>query len=113
LALAAVPALGSDANFEKNLTANGRVELTIATGSGHIHLTHGSANQVHIAGHVHSNWGGSDEKVREIANNPPIEQTGNIIRIGARHETCTTSASTTTLRRLRTCILMRVLDRAM
>jgi DUF4097 and DUF4098 domain-containing protein YvlB len=86
LALAAVPALGSDANFEKNLTANGRVELTIATGSGHIHLTHGSANQVHIAGHVHSNWGGSDEKVKEIADNPPIEQTGNIIRIGARRE---------------------------
>ncbi len=86
LALAAVPALGSEATFEKNLTANGRVELTIATGSGHIHLTHGSANQVHVSGHVHSNWGGSDEKVKEIAANPPIEQTGNIIRIGARHE---------------------------
>lgn len=86
LALAAVPALGSDATFEKNLTANGRVELTIATGSGHIHLTQGSANQVHVSGHVRSSWGGSDEKVKEIAANPPIEQTGNIIRIGARHE---------------------------
>lgn len=86
LALAAVPALGSDANFEKNLTANGRVELTIATGSGHIHLTHGSANQVHVSGHVHSSWGANDDKVKEIAANPPIEQTGNIIRIGARHE---------------------------
>jgi opacity protein-like surface antigen len=85
-ALAALPALGSDANFEKNLAASGRVELTIATGSGHIHLTHGSANQVHVSGHVHSNWGASDDKVREIAANPPIEQTGNIIRIGARHE---------------------------
>lgn len=86
LALGAVPALGSEATFEKNLTANGRVELSIATGSGHIHLTHGSANQVHVSGHVRSSWGGSDEKVKEIAANPPIEQTGNIIRIGARHE---------------------------
>ena len=33
-----------------------------------------------------SSWGGSEERVREIAANPPIEQTGNIVRIGARHE---------------------------
>jgi len=41
---------------------------------------------VHVFGKVKSNWGGSEERVREIAANPPIEQTGNIIRIGARHE---------------------------
>jgi DUF4097 and DUF4098 domain-containing protein YvlB len=41
---------------------------------------------VHIFARVKSNWGGNDEKVREIAANPPIEQTGDIIRIGARHE---------------------------
>jgi DUF4097 and DUF4098 domain-containing protein YvlB len=35
---------------------------------------------------VKSSWGGSEERVKEIAANPPIEQTGNIIRIGARHE---------------------------
>jgi DUF4097 and DUF4098 domain-containing protein YvlB len=86
LALAAVPALASEATFERNLTFNGRVELTVATGSGNIHLTQGSGNQVRIFGKVKSNWGASDERVREIAANPPIEQTGNIIRIGARHE---------------------------
>jgi hypothetical protein len=86
LALAAVPALASEATFERNLSFSGRVELTVATGSGNIHLTQGSGNQVHIFGKVKSNWGGSDERVREIAANPPIEQTGNIIRIGARHE---------------------------
>jgi len=64
------------------------VELTISTGSGNIHLTHGSGNQIHIYGKVHSsNWNGdNEERVREIAANPPIEQTGNIIRIGKRHE---------------------------
>jgi hypothetical protein len=86
LALAAIPALATEQTFERNISVNGRVELSVATGSGNIHLTRGSGSQLHIVGHVHSNWGGSDEKVREIASNPPIEQTGNIVRIGMRHE---------------------------
>jgi DUF4097 and DUF4098 domain-containing protein YvlB len=86
LALAAVPALANEATFERNLTVNGHVELSVSTGSGHIHITRGSGDRVHIVGKVKSNWGGSDQKVQEIANNPPIEQTGNIIRIGQRHE---------------------------
>ena len=86
MALATLPALASEANFERNLTVNGRVELAVATGSGHIHLTHGSSTQVHISGHVKSSWGANEDRVREIAANPPIEQTGNIIRIGKNHE---------------------------
>jgi len=86
LSLAALPALASEATFERNLSVNGRVELTVATGSGNVHLTQGPGNQVHIYAKVKSNWGGADEQVRQIAANPPIEQTGNIIRIGARHE---------------------------
>jgi len=86
LALATVPALASEATFERTLSVNGRVELSVATGSGNIHLTRGAGNQVHIFGKVKSSWGASDEQVREIAAHPPIEQTGNIVRIGARHE---------------------------
>jgi DUF4097 and DUF4098 domain-containing protein YvlB len=86
LALAAVPALASEATFERTLSVSGHVELSVSTGSGNIHLTHGSAGQVHIFGRVKSGWGGSEERVREIAANPPIEQTGNIIRIGGHHE---------------------------
>lgn len=86
LAVAAVPALANEATFERNLNVNGHVELTVSTGSGHIHITRGSADRVHIVGHVKSNWGGSEQRVQEIANNPPVEQTGNIIRIGQRHE---------------------------
>ena len=86
LALASVPALASEATFERNLTVNGTVELTVATGSGSIRLTHGSSDRIHVFGRVRSNWGENEDKVREIAANPPIEQTGNIIRIGARHE---------------------------
>ena len=86
LALAAVPALASEATFDKTLTVSGHVELSVSTGSGNIHLTHGSGNQVHIFGRVKSGWGGSEQRVKEIAANPPIEQTGNIIRIGGHHE---------------------------
>lgn len=86
LAFAALPALANEATFERNLTVNGHVELTVSTGSGHIHLTHGSGDRVHIVGHVKSNWGGNEQRVQDIANNPPIEQTGNIIRIGQKHE---------------------------
>jgi hypothetical protein len=86
IALAALPALGAEATFERNLQVNGTVELTVATGSGYIHLSHGAGNQIHVFGRVKSGWGGNDEQVRQIAANPPIEQTGNIVRIGARHQ---------------------------
>ncbi len=86
LALAALPALAAEATFDRTLTVNGRVELTVGTGSGNIHLTQGSGSQIKIHGRVKSNWGGSEERVQEIAKNPPIEQTGNIVRIGGHHE---------------------------
>ena len=86
LALATLPALASEATFERTLTVSGKVELSVSTGSGNIHLPPASGNQVHIFGRVKSGWGGSDERVKEIAAHPPIEQTGNIVRIGGHHE---------------------------
>jgi DUF4097 and DUF4098 domain-containing protein YvlB len=86
LALAALPALASEATFERTLSVSGRVELSVSTGSGNIHITRGAGNQVRIWGKVKSGWGGGDERVRQIAAHPPIEQTGNIIRIGGHHE---------------------------
>ena len=88
LVAAALPALASDATFERNLSVSGHVELDVSTGSGNIHLTRSSDNQIHIFGKVHSsNWNGDNSaRVHEIAANPPIEQTGNIVRIGNHHE---------------------------
>jgi Putative adhesin len=86
LALATVPAFAAEATFDRTLSVSGHVQLDVGTGSGNIHLTQGSGSQVKIHGHVKSNWGGSEDRVREIAANPPIEQTGNIIRIGKNHE---------------------------
>lgn len=84
-AIGALPAFASESTFDRTLSVNGRVELNVSTGSGNVHLTRGTSNEVKIHGRVKSNWGSSEARVREIAANPPIEQTGNIIRIGG-HE---------------------------
>ena len=85
-AMATVPARAAEATFERDLAVTGRVDLTVNTGSGSIHLTSGPAGRVHIFARVKSGWGSSDEMVQEIAAHPPIQQTGNIVRIGAGHQ---------------------------
>jgi len=86
LATWAIGAHAAEATFERDLTVNGRVELDVSTGSGSIHLTQSSPGRIHIVGRVRSNWGENDAKVKEIADHPPVEQTGNIVRIGEHHE---------------------------
>jgi hypothetical protein len=85
-AMSVAPVWAAEQTFERDLTFSGRADLSVSTGSGTIHLTVGPAGRLHVFGRVKSNWGGSDDKVREIAAHPPIEQTGNIVRIGAKHE---------------------------
>jgi DUF4097 and DUF4098 domain-containing protein YvlB len=82
---AAPAAAGQGATFDRTLTVSGQAELSVATGAGNIHLTHGSAGQVRIHGIVHAGPGASDEQVREIVANPPIEQNGNSIRVGSHN----------------------------
>jgi len=86
LAFPAAQARAAEATFERDLTINPRVDLSVSTGSGSIHLTVGPAGRVHVFGRVKSGWGMSDDRVRQIAAHPPIEQTGNIVRIGTGHE---------------------------
>ncbi len=86
-AFAAVPASAStEATFQRDLAFSGRLDLSVATGAGAIHLTAGPAGRIHILARVKSGpWCACDDRVREIAANPPIQQTGNIVRIGADH----------------------------
>jgi hypothetical protein len=86
LGLAASTALASEYPFERTLSVSGQAQLSVATGAGNIHLTRGASNQVHIFGKVKGGWGVSEARVKEIAANPPIEQTGNVVRIGSHHE---------------------------
>jgi DUF4097 and DUF4098 domain-containing protein YvlB len=88
----AIPALAlaSDGTFDKTLSVNGAVQLEVSTGSGYVRVTPGSDNQVHIIGHVRANhgWmgGNSDDQVKQVVDNPPIQQSGNTIRVGQTHE---------------------------
>src|ERR1700723_4247471 len=81
-------AFAAERSFDRTLSVNGAVTLHVSTGAGYIHVSPGSDNQVHIVGHVKSGgnswWGGgsSDDAVSRVANNPPINQAGNIIRVG-------------------------------
>jgi len=85
--------LAADANgtFDKTIHTNGSVSLSVNTGSGYIHVLPGSDSSIHIIGHVHagkwSGWGSDnggspEERVKQVVDNPPIEQTGNIVAIG-------------------------------
>jgi hypothetical protein len=82
-------AFAAEKSFDRTLSVNGPVTLHVSTGSGYIRVSPGSDNQVHIVGHVKSGnswWGGSsDDAVGKVATNPPIDQAGNIIRVGDDH----------------------------
>jgi len=52
-----LPWTRSDRTFDKTLSVNGAVQLEVSTGSGYVHVTPGSDNQVHIVGHVRANHG--------------------------------------------------------
>jgi hypothetical protein len=90
-----VPALAHaqpvQGSFERTLGVSGPPEIEVSTGSGRIEVTPGRDGQIEVRGQVRASedWGGSrrnplsrEERVRRIEANPPIEQTGNVIRIG-------------------------------
>ncbi len=77
---------GGALSFDRTLSVSGASQLAVSTASGNIQITRGSGNQIHIHGQVHVNHEGSEEEARQIAANPPIEQSGDVIRIGQRQE---------------------------
>jgi DUF4097 and DUF4098 domain-containing protein YvlB len=76
----------AEATFDRNLTFNGKLDLSVSTGSGKITFTRGPANQIHIHGIVKVNHDGDPAQAQQIAANPPIEQQGNTIHIGGHQE---------------------------
>src|SRR5271156_4232991 len=82
VALCLPAAFAAEKSFDRTLTVNGLVTLHVSTGSGYIHVSPGSDNQVHIVGHVKGNnnsWfggGSSEDAVSRVADHPPIDQAG-------------------------------------
>jgi DUF4097 and DUF4098 domain-containing protein YvlB len=86
-AISAQPALAdSRGHFERTLTVTGPVDLDVQTGSGDITVQPGDSSQVEIHALIKaSGWhigGDIDARIKQIEDNPPIQQEGNTIRIG-------------------------------
>jgi DUF4097 and DUF4098 domain-containing protein YvlB len=71
--------------FEKTLQVSGGVDLQVFTRSGDVIIRSGPAGSIAITGRIHvgDRWfnGGKKTEVEEIEKNPPIQQSGNSIRI--------------------------------
>jgi len=79
-------ALAAEGRFERTLKVTGPVDLDVRTGAGTITVRTGDAASVVVRGVIktHGEHGGEDaeKKVRYLESNPPIEQNGNIIKVG-------------------------------
>ena len=84
--LLSLPSTASDeGTFQRTLQVTGPVSLNITTGSGNINVHAGGSGQVQVTGHIKvTDWFGGDaeQRVKSIEDNPPIQQSGNDIRIG-------------------------------
>ncbi len=82
---AAVTAVLADDHFDRTLSVGSQPDLYVSTGSGSIRVNPGSDGQIHIVAHLHGGWGGGGDveaRIRQIAGNPPIQQSGNSIHVG-------------------------------
>ena len=77
-------------SFERTLTVDGPVDLSVRSGSGGIQIRTGSGDRVQVIGKVSagSSRDGLDpaERVRKVEAAPPITQEGNVIRIGETND---------------------------
>ncbi len=86
LLLATAALAEEDGRFERTLNVTGAPQVEVNTGSGNISVHTGDSATVRVIGHIHAGhglfWGKDMDKVHRIESNPPIEQTGSIIKIG-------------------------------
>src|SRR2546423_1070900 len=89
VALAAVQLQAAETgSFDKTLQVSGSVDLNVISGSGNVTVRTGASSVVHVSAKIRARdqWFGggmnAHEKIQKIQANPPIEQTGNSIRIG-------------------------------
>jgi Putative adhesin len=71
--------------FERTLTVSGPVDLSVRTGSGDVDIRIGSGDRVQVVGRITAGrrlLDNATERIRQIETSPPIQQTGNTIRIG-------------------------------
>jgi len=87
--LISTAAFAADSKFERTLNVSAQPDLYVSTGSGDITIHPGEGGGIHIVGHVHAGWGlfgDAEARIKQIVDNPPINQEGNAIHIGETHD---------------------------
>jgi hypothetical protein len=84
-------AVGEEGSFDRSLSVSGPVDLDVKTDSGGITVRQGPAGSVKIhtvlkAEHGWFGLGNAEDRIRQLEQHPPIEPTGNRVRIGYVHE---------------------------
>jgi DUF4097 and DUF4098 domain-containing protein YvlB len=72
-------------SFDRTLSVTGPIRIELNGASGDVSISGGSNGKVHIHAEARASGFGFDspeKRVNEIVNNPPIEQHGDVIRIG-------------------------------
>ena len=96
IGLTGASAQASQGTFDRILKVKGRVTLHILNGYGSVHVSTGSASMVRVSGHVTDThpWGtklaAQEDRIHQLAGNPPIQQSGNTIQVGAAQESLRT-----------------------
>ena len=80
-------AFTAEGHFQRTLQVTGPVELSVQTGAGAITVRTGGDSTVEVQGTIRA-WGGlfsnteAGKRVHYLESHPPIEQHGNIIKVG-------------------------------
>ncbi len=88
LAAGPIEAVAEEGSFDRTLKVSGVVQLRINNGSGGITVRRGAEGSLRVQGRIRANtnwgWFGGNPtgRVKDVEQNPPIRQTGNIVTIG-------------------------------
>ena len=72
-------------SFDRTLTVTAPIRLEVGNASGDVSITGSADGKVHVHGDVKSygmGFGSPKDRLNEIVTNPPVEQKGDVIRIG-------------------------------
>jgi Toastrack DUF4097 len=78
-------AAAAEGSFQRTLQVTGPVHMELTTGSGNVQVRTGSSGEVQVKGRIRATeWfdGNVQERIKRLESNPPIQQSGNTIRIG-------------------------------
>ena len=87
LTIASAAAHAADQTFTRTINLRDRLDLAIVSRAGDIRFSQGPAGRLRITGRIRANdWHASDDRLRDIAASPPIQQSGSVVRIGSAEE---------------------------